>query len=403
MTKKKITLTLGVRPDIIRASLVLKYLERAGDIDVIFIWSGQNYSDNLKDIFFRELHVRTPDILLHAAGKTDAEIVSKVIRELSPVLQKINPVASIFLGDTNTAMGAIAAAQLNIPVFHIEGSWRSFDWRMPEEKIRTTVDHIADIIYAYDNQYKKIGIREGIPSDRIVVVGNPIVDVLDAFYMKRKSIFEKKATQQFFRDRGISDGHYFLLTCHRRENVETDASFDAIRHVLSAAKYPVYFTASYRTQTILQKRKITLPPQVILRDPVGYEEELMLLTHSRGVLTDSGTMSEEACILGIPCLNIRKSTERPQIYDVHAAVKFDPDRPDIYPANVLYAKLEHLSRTPWRHTLGDGHASERIARDIVQRIRMGSVHGFRPDTRSAAVKRAFMEDGIFLTKKEKNF
>src|SRR6476660_5840253 len=155
--KKKLALILGIRPDVIRASLVLNALRAQTDFETVFIWSGQHYSDNLKDIFFRELKVKPPEVELNATGNTDAEVSSSVISKLYPALEKLKPEAVVFLGDTNTVMGCLAAAQLNIPIVHIEGCMRSYDWRMPEEKYRTTIDHLSDVIYAYFDEYKANG------------------------------------------------------------------------------------------------------------------------------------------------------------------------------------------------------------------------------------------------------
>src|SRR5262249_51237167 len=161
-----------IRPDVIRASLILNQIRSHPEVDVTFIWSGQHYSDNLKDVFFRELGVRPPDVELGAAGTTDAEVSSAVISRLYPVLAELQPEATVFLGDTNTVMGCLASAQLNIPIVHIEGCMRSYDWRMPEEKYRGTIDHLADVIYTYFDEYKQQGVAEGLNPKSIVVVQN---------------------------------------------------------------------------------------------------------------------------------------------------------------------------------------------------------------------------------------
>lgn len=396
--KKKIVFILGIRPDLIRAVLIMRHLKKAKDVEVILIWSGQNYSDNLKGIFFREFALQPPDIELSCSGSTDAEVVSKLISQLSPVLQKINPDAALFLGDTNTALGALAAAQLNIPIIHIEGCWHSYDWRMPEEKIRTIVDHIADVIYTYEEEYKQRGIAEGLNPKNIVVVRNPIVDILNEFYYKRRKILRKKATKSFFQSREIQDGEYFLMTCHRRENVEIEKALKAILHLIAAAKYPIYFPASYRTQKKITELGIRLPKHVKMVDPIGYEEMLILLSHAKAVITDSGTLNEEACVLNIPCINLRKATERPQVYDVKGCVKFDPDMPEKYPTSMIYKKLEKITGTHWPNPFGDGKSSERIAKDILKRLRGNTLRGFLPKDNHLPITRSFMEDGINIAK-----
>lgn len=394
--KKRLVFVLGIRPDLIRAILILRYLEKSTDIETILIWSGQNYSDNLKGIFFRELHVRNPDIELDCSGSTDAEVVSKLIAQVSPKLEEIKPDAVVVLGDTNTAMSCLAAAQLNIPIIHIEGCWHSYDWRMPEEKIRTIVDHISDVIYTYEEEYKERGIAEGLNPRNIVVVKNPIVDILNEFYFKQKNLLERIANATFFSSRGIENKQYYLMTCHRRENVHIEKSFERILKLVSHASLPVYFPASYRTQKVLKERKLKIPRNLIIVDPIGYEEMLILLTHSRAVFTDSGTLNEEACILNIPCINIRKATERPQVYDVKASVKFDPDQPEKYTSEIIFKKLEKIIGTTWPNPFGDGKSSKRIANDIIKRLRNGTIRGFLPKNNHLPITRSFIEDGIKL-------
>lgn len=394
MKKHKIAFVLGLRPDLIRAVLIMQLLEKEKDIDVAFIWSGQNYSYNLKGVFFKEFQVRKPDVTLNCRGDTDSEITFKLIAKLYPILEKTNPDAVIFLGDTNTTVGCIAAAQLNIPIIHIEGCWHSYDWRMPEEKYRTIIDHISDVIYTYEEEYKQRGIKEGLNPKNIVVTKNPTVDILERFYFSQKERLEKKATKQFFQKRGIQDKNYFVMTCHRRENVHIKKSFQAILELVANARRTVYFPASYRTQKVIKTQNIKLPRNLLIVNPVGYEEMLILMTHSKAVITDSGTLSEEACVLNIPCINMRKSTERPQIYDVGGAVKFDPDQPDKYTPEIVYRKLEKIMEKKWRHTLGDGNASQRIANDIIQRLRDGKLRGFLPENNHLPIARSFIEDGI---------
>lgn len=397
MQKKKLALVCGIRPDLIKIVLVMKMLDAQKDIDVCFIWSGQHYSDNLKDIFFRELGIRKPDVELGCNGETDAEIASQLIAKLSPVLVKQKPDAIAFFGDTNTTTGCIAAAQLNIPIIHIEGCWHSYDWRMPEEKYRTMIDHLSDVIYTYAQEYKERGIAEGLNPKNIVVVGNPIVDILDAFYFKRKKVLEAQATPEFFRKRKIEDGRYYLMTCHRRENVHIEKSFRTIMKLVAAAKLPVYFPASYRTQGVMKAMKKEgwkAPKNLIVVDPIGYEEILILMTHARGVITDSGTLNEEASVLNIPCINMRKSTERPEVYDVGGCVKFDPDQPRKYPLPKMFAKLDSIAGKKWKHTLGDGKSSARIVRDLVGRLKSGKLRGHLPKNNHLPIKRSFREDGI---------
>ena len=394
MAKKRLAIILGIRPDVIRASLILNSIRSANDIDVKFIWSGQHYSDNLKDVFFRELDVKPPDIELGAGGDTDAEISANVITRLYPVLEELKPEAAVFLGDTNTVVGCVAAAQLNIPIVHIEGCMRSYDWRMPEEKYRGLIDHMSDVIYTYFDEYKQQGIAEGLNPKSIVLVQNLIVDILNTYYFEKKDFYDQMATNDFFSSRGIKRGEYYLMTCHRRENVHIRESFENILDLLNKTDRKIYLTASYRTQKVLAEYQLSLPDNVIMVDPIGYQEMLVLMVNSRGVITDSGTVVEETCVLQVPSLQIRKATERPQVYDVGSSVKFDPTQPDKYPFDTIYKKFESLYGKTWDHNLGDGKASMRVVEDLLDRLRNDGFRMHKPESYHLDIARSYREDGL---------
>jgi UDP-N-acetylglucosamine 2-epimerase (non-hydrolysing) len=310
------------------------------------------------------------------------------------VLQEVQPDVAVFLGDTNTVMGSIAAGQLNIPIVHIEGLMRSYDWRMPEEKYRTVIDHLSDVIYTYFEEYKEQGIREGINPRNIVVIQNLIVDVLNHYYFERRDEYEEYASKEFFAQRGLERDRFYLMTCHRRESVESPEPLRAIVDLVAQSSWPVYFPASYRTQKRLKDFSIDLPPNVTMVDPIGYRELLTLLANSRGALTDSGTVVEETAVIGVPSLQIRKATERPQVYDCGSSVKFDPALPDDYPAELVFGKLDSIYGKPFDHGLGDGHASERLVADLVERVLNDTVRGHRAEDSHLDVSRSYREDGL---------
>ena len=394
MKKKRLAIILGIRPDVIRASLILNSIRNSEEFDIKFIWSGQHYSDNLKDVFFRELNVKPPDIELGAGGDTDAETSAAVIAKLYPVLQELKPEAAVFLGDTNTVMGCLAAAQLNIPIVHIEGCMRSYDWRMPEEKYRGTIDHLSDVIYTYFEEYKKQGVAEGLNPKSIVLVQNLIVDVLNAYYFEKKDFYDQMASDNFFKQRGIKRDEYYLMTCHRRENVHIRESFENILNLLDATDRKIFFAASYRTQKVLLEYELKLPDNVIMVDPIGYQETLVLMVNSRGVITDSGTVVEETCVLQVPSLQIRKATERPQVYDAGSSVKYDPTQPDRYPHDIIFHKFEDLFGKKWEHNLGDGKASERIVNDLLNRLRNNGFRMHKPEDYHLEIARSYREDEL---------
>lgn len=392
--KKKLAVVLGIRPDVIRASLILNQLRANKEHDIQFIWSGQHYSDNLKDIFFRELGVAPPDIELKCGGDTDAEVVGQIVSKLAPVLADMNPEACVFLGDTNTVTGCLACGQLNIPIVHIEGCMRSYDWRMPEEKYRSTIDHLSDHIYAYLDEYKAQGVAEGLNPANITVVGNPIVDIIQRYYFDKKSTYDAMATPSFFSSRGIEKDEFYLMTCHRRENVHERESLANILKLLSTTDRTVFFPASYRTQKVLAAEKFTLPSNVIMVDPIGYVEMLVLMTNSRGIITDSGTVVEEACVLQVPSVQMRRSTERPQVYDVGAAVKFDPADVAATPCDKVMVKFDGLYGKSWENPFGDGRSSERIANDLLERLSAGTFRGHLPKQYHVPIAHSYRTDGL---------
>lgn len=391
---KKLAIVLGIRPDVIRASIVLEMLRKQKNHQIIFVWSGQHYSDNLKDIFFRDLNVKPPEIELDAIGGSDAELVGSVITRIFPVLAEINPEAVVFLGDTNTIMSCIAAAQLNIPIVHIEGCMRSYDWRMPEEKYRSVIDHLSDVIYTYFPEYKQQGIDEGLNPESIIVTTNLIVDVLNRYYFDVKEKFDRMATSSFFTERGIEKNQYFLMTCHRRENVNIRSSFENILSLIGYTDRKIYFPASYRTQNVLKEYGLSLPKNIIMVDPIGYTEMLVLVVNSRGVITDSGTVVEETCVLQVPSIQMRKATERPQVYDAGSSVKFDPAEPNKYDFDMVINKFEDLYGKKWEHKLGDGKASERIVNDILHRLDNNAFARHKPEDYHLEIARSYRDDGL---------
>jgi len=359
---KDLAIILGIRPDVIRASKILKLLEDQNEIEFDFIWSGQHYSENMKDTFFNQLNVLKPNYEFEVNKNSDATIVTSTIENLYNHFSNHKYKAAVFLGDTNTVMGSIAAAQHNIPIVHIEGCMRSYDWRMPEEKYRTIIDHLSDRIYAYLDNYKKQGLNEGISENIIKVTGNPIVDIINEnheFFDSGSKFLPKDVLD-------LIEKKFVLVTCHRRENILNPQSFENIMNLLNNIENTnVIFPMGYKTQEILRESNYKLGNHIKVIDPIGYLEFMYLLKNSEYVATDSGTVVEEACILGIPSIQMRYSTERPEVYDVKASVKFDPTVKDDSAISVI-TKVNGLISTKWSNPFGDGTASEIIVNDLVE-------------------------------------
>jgi len=369
MSSKKIMLVLGIRPDVIRASLIIRYLREELNNDFIFVWSGQHYSTNLKDIFFQELGVSSPEYELEINTGNEAEFIGKLIPGISKLIEAEEPALCCFLGDTNTVLGSLACAAMNIPIVHIEGCMRSYDWRMPEEKYRTVIDHLSDVIYSYLPNYKRQGIAEGLDERNIVVTGNPIVDVLEYYFQSGRIRLSDSESSNLLLSHGVERRRFALLTSHRRENVENIDALKAIMKLVGSIGLPVIFPASYRTQGCLKAFNVSVPPNVNVVDPIGYVEFLELLDSSRYVLTDSGTVVEEAAVLGVPSVQMRTSTERPEVYECGASIKFDPHThhvDSVLPS--VMSGIENLVGTSWSHGLGDGQASRTIVKDLIERL-----------------------------------
>jgi UDP-N-acetylglucosamine 2-epimerase (non-hydrolysing) len=389
MIQKPLALVLGIRPDVIRASILIRELRKSMGENFLLIWSGQHYSDNLKDVFFRELGIAAPEIELSIQGETDAELSASMISQLSKCLREIEPKLVVFLGDTNTVIGTVAAAQLNIPIVHIEGCMRSYDWRMPEEKYRTIADHLSDRIYAYLPEYKEQGLAEGIPFENIVVTGNPIVDVLEEYFISGKLRMEENDFNNLlFEKYGVEKKNYYVMTSHRRENVEDLRSLTSILDLAAECNNPVLFAAGYRTQKMISEFGIKLSKNIKLFDPIGYLELLELMIHSNGVLTDSGTVVEEACILGIPTIQMRRSTERPEVYIVGSSIKFDPASDQNHKA--VLNRFYELIPGSWKHTFGDGKASYRICEDLLECWSRDEFTGHSPANKEKFSSRSYM-------------
>jgi UDP-N-acetylglucosamine 2-epimerase (non-hydrolysing) len=250
---------------------------------------------------------------------------------------------------------------------------------MPEEKYRTIADHLSDLIYCYLDDYKIQGISEGIPDSNIVVTGNPIVDVIQEYFLSGKlRMADFEVSELLDTKYGIvQNGNYFVMTCHRRENVESHAALMNIMALVVTCPFPVLFPCGYRTQRMLREFNIELPSNLRLVDPIGYLELLELITGSSGVLTDSGTIVEEAAVLGIPSVQMRTATERPQVYECGASIKFDPSNPK--ENDDVIKRVLALRNSKWEQPFGDGKASYRIVSDLVRRYELDIFAGHQKE------------------------
>ena len=383
---KDLAIVLGIRPDVIRASKILKLLENQNEIDFDFLWSGQHYSENMKDTFFTQLNVPRPNFEFSVDKSNDSTIVSSTIENLYEHFETNKYKAVVFLGDTNTVMGSVAAAQHNIPIVHIEGCMRSYDWRMPEEKYRTVIDHLSDRIYAYLDSYKTQGLNEGISENIIKVTGNPIVDIIN----ENSKIFDSGVDYLDDEVLSLSNEKFVLVTCHRRENILNEDSLKNIISLLNTIDdRNIIFPMGYKTQEVLKNSNIQLNTNIKVLDPIGYLEFMYLLKNSNYVATDSGTVVEEACILNVPSIQMRYSTERPEVYDVRASVKFDPTN-NLVDSDEVIGAVMNLNRG-WSHPFGDGNSSEIIVQDLIELSNSNTFKRHSPKDYPFDTSRSFKE------------
>jgi len=291
----KISTVIGTRPEIIKMSLLIPLLDKRYDHGLIY--SGQHFSPNMKEIFFDDLVIRKPNYSLNSHSSN----YSKLIEEIQPCLEDIEPSYVIVYGDTNsTVAGAVVAKRTGSKLVHLEAGLRSFDIRMVEEKNRTYVDSISDYLLAPTDLAKSFLMSEGYKN--ISVTGNPIVDVV----LSNLSISLKRRTRE-----GIDlDGEFLLATLHRQENVDNPYVLNAFTKHLESVGKQVVFPVHPRTKNRLTENNIQLPKNVKMVDALGFLDFINLLYHSSLVLTDSGGIQEEAITLKKPCITLRESTER---------------------------------------------------------------------------------------------
>ncbi len=309
MKRLKVMTVVGTRPEIIRLSAVIHKLEESEAIEHVLVHTGQNYDYELNEIFFKDFHLRKPDYFLDAATGNPMQTIGQILIKIDPILEEEKPDAFLILGDTNSCLCAIAAKRRKVPIFHMEAGNRCFDQRVPEETNRKIVDHIADINLPYSDIAREYLLREGIPPDRIIKTGSPMYEVLNS----RKEDIEKSDILDRL---NLKTSQYFVVSAHREENINSEQNFTNLMGSLHAIaeehKLPIIFSAHPRTKKMIEEKRIQLNPLIQIYKPLGFNDYIKLQKGAKAVLSDSGTISEEASILGIKAMNIRQSHERPE-------------------------------------------------------------------------------------------
>ena len=308
--KLKLMTILGTRPEIIRLSAVIRCADRY--FDHILVHTGQNWDKRLNDIFFEELQLRKPDYYLNAVGAHLGETMGNIIARSYEVIQKERPDAVLVLGDTNSALSAISAKRLKVPIFHMEAGNRCWDWNVPEMINRKIVDHISDINLPYTEHSRRYLLSEGLDGKTIFVTGSPMREVLrDA----TNGINESRVLETL----GLSPRKYLLLSAHREENIDNQENFfslmNAVNRIAERYQMPVIYSMHPRSKKYIVQRGFQFHPLVRSMEPFGFFDYNQLQKNSFCVLSDSGTLSEESAILGFPGVLLRTSTERPEVLD----------------------------------------------------------------------------------------
>jgi len=307
MKKLKIVTVVGTRPEIIRLACVIKKLDE--HCEHILIHTGQNYDHELNEIFFDDLGIRKPDYFLEAAGATGAETIGNVIIKVDKVLAEIQPEAMLVLGDTNSCMALLPAKRRKIPTFHMEAGNRCFDQRVPEEINRRIVDHMADINLTYSSIARDYLLTEGLPADMIIKTGSPMFEVLNTY---RDGIDSSDVLTRL----GIKEYEFFVVSAHREENIDSDKNFlnliESLNSIAEAYQMPIIVSTHPRTRKRIDEMKVELNPMIQLLKPLGFKDYNKLQISAKAVLSDSGTINEEASIMNFPALNLREAHERPE-------------------------------------------------------------------------------------------
>jgi len=315
MAKMKLMTIMGTRPEIIRLSAVIKKADTY--FDHILVHTGQNWDYTLNEIFFKDLGLREPNYYLESVGKDLGETMGNIIAKSYDILQKERPDALLVLGDTNSALAAISAKRLKIPIFHMEAGNRCWDWNVSEMINRKIVDHISDINLPYTENSRRYLLSEGIDGKTIFVTGSPMAEVI-------RDHAQEIETSTVLDELSLEPHKFILVSAHREENIDNEANFmtlmNAINTIAEQYQMPVIYSTHPRSKKFIDQRNFQFHPLVQSLKPFGFLDYNKLQKNAYCVLSDSGTLSEESAIAGFPGVLVRTSTERPEALDAGTIV-----------------------------------------------------------------------------------
>jgi len=355
-----IAIVLGTRPEIIKFSPIIRDLEKRGT-DYFVIHTGQHYSFEMDKIFFDELELPEPRHHLNVGSGSHGEQSAKMIEGIEKIIDLEKPEVVLVQGDTNTVLaGSIVASKADALLGHVEAGLRSYDRTMPEEVNRVVSDHLSDLLFAPTQNSKENLVKEGISDEKIFVTGNTVVDAL----FQNLEISQKR----FSKESIIPDGKYIVVTAHRQENVDNPTKLESILESLCTLSKTldatVLFPAHPRTVKMMKRFLLDNPPGVEIMKPVGYLEFLQLESKASLIVTDSGGVQEEACILNVPCVTIRENTERPETVEAGANVLAGTNKDKI----IEMAGRMINSGRKWENPYGGGKSGMKIVNICLKKI-----------------------------------
>ena len=347
----KIMSVFGTRPEIIRLSKIFELLDK--NFDHVMVNTSQNFTYELNSVFFDEMKIRKPDYDMKVNTKEYAKEVADVIVKAEKILKKEKPDILLILGDTNSGLSAIPAAYQGIKIAHLEAGMRSYDPRMPEEKNRVMIDHLSTVLLPYTHYSRENLIRENIHPSKIFVVGNPIIEVIEHYMPK----IEKSKIHQKLK---LKKNDYFLVTAHRSENVDNQKSlkniFSGLEKIHKKFDKKIIFPIHPRTTS--KMKNIKIPKGIELIEPLGFFDFTYLEKNAYCLLTDSGTVPEEALYFKKPCVTIRESTERPEMIEAGSNILSG-----LKPEDILRSTESITMDKPnwqWKEVLGDGKTAKKV-------------------------------------------
>lgn len=315
MSKLKVMTIIGTRPEIIRLSATIKACDTY--FDHVLVHTGQNWDYTLNQVFFDDLGLRQPDYFLESVGDNLGATMGNIVAKSYEVIAKEQPDALLVLGDTNSALSAISAKRLKVPIFHMEAGNRCFDQNVPEEINRKIVDHISDINLPYTEHSRRYLLSEGFRKEHIYVTGSPMQEVL-------RDHSEAIDASDVLQRLNLTSGQYMIVSAHREENIDNEENFmslmAAINRIAEKYQVPVIYSTHPRSRKFIEKRHFEFHPLVKTLEPFGFLDYNHLQKHALCVLSDSGTLSEESAMLGFTGVLLRTSTERPEVLDKGSVV-----------------------------------------------------------------------------------